>query len=61
MLKEGTTLIADITQSEAYKKILKTESSSIKNLLLTQTRQCADLSLKIADILSRMNIGSGSQ
>jgi hypothetical protein len=61
MLKEGTTLIADITQSEAYKKILKTESSSRKDLLLAQTRQCADLSLKIADILSRMNIGSGSQ
>jgi hypothetical protein len=61
MVKEGTTLIADITQSEAYKRILKTESSSREDLLLAQTRQCADLSLKIADILSRMNIGSGSQ
>jgi len=60
MVKEGKTLIADITQSESYRKIQKTEGSSGESgesTLFAQTRQCADLSLKIADILSRMNIG----
>jgi hypothetical protein len=61
MVKEGKTLIAEITQSETYKKILKTENTASESPLLAQTRQCADLSLKIADILSRMNVGSGSQ
>lgn len=58
MVKEGKTLIADVTRSEAYKKILKAENTSDENSLFSQTRQCADLSLAIADILSRMNVGS---
>ena len=61
MVKEGKTLIAEIIQSQPYKRILKTEPASSENPLFVQTRQCADLSLKIADILSRMNVGSGSQ
>jgi len=61
MIKEGKTLIADVTKSKTYKRILKAESSPGENKLYAQTRQCADLSLKIADILSRMNVGSGSQ
>ena len=61
MVKEGTTLIADVTQSEPYKRLQKKESSSTEDSLFAQTRQCADLSLKIADILSRMNVGGGSQ
>jgi hypothetical protein len=61
MVKEGATLIADVTQSKAYERILKTEPGSSNNPLFVQTRQCADLSLKIADIISRMNIGGSSQ
>lgn len=61
MVKEGKTLIADITQSEPYKRLQKAENSSRENPLFAQTRQCADLSLKIADILSRMNIRVSNQ
>jgi hypothetical protein len=61
MVKEGKTLIAEVIQSEPYKKILKAENTSSEKALYVQTRQCADLSLKIADILSRMNIGGSSQ
>ena len=61
MVKEGKTLIAEVTQSEPYKKILKTENTASESPLFSQTRQCADLSLKIADILSRMNVGSGNR
>ena len=61
MVKEGTTLIADITQTEVYKRLQDTESSSREDLLFAQIRRCTDLSLRIADILARMNIGSGSQ
>jgi len=61
MIKDGKTLIADVTQSEPYKRLQKTEESSGEAPLLAHTRQCADLSLKIADILSRMNIGGNSQ
>ena len=60
MMKEGKTLIADVAQSEPYKRIQQTESSR-DEALFAQTRQCADLSLKIADILSRMNIRGSSQ
>jgi hypothetical protein len=58
MVKEGKALIADIIQSEPYKRMQKAEGAS-KNPLYVQTRQCADLSMKIAEILSSMNIGSG--
>jgi len=61
MVKEGKTLIAEVIQSEQYKKILKTEDTASESPLFKQTRQCADLSMKIADILSRMNVGSGGQ
>ena len=61
MVKEGTTLIAEVTQSEPYKRLQKKEGSSSKDSLFAQTKQCADLSLQIADILSRMNVGSGGQ
>jgi len=61
MVKEGKTLIAEIIQSQPYKRILKTEPASSENPLFVQTRQCADLSLKIADILSRMNVAGGSR
>ncbi len=57
MVKEGKTLIAEVTRSDIYRKILETEGTSIENPLFVQTRKCADLSLKISDILSRMNIG----
>jgi hypothetical protein len=60
MVKEGKTLIAEVTQSEPYRRLQKTEGSSNENPLFAQTRQCADLSLQIADIISRMNIGGGS-
>ncbi len=57
MVKEVRTLIGEVTRSDLYRRILETEGTSIENPLFVQTRQCADLSLKIADILSRMNIG----
>jgi len=57
MVKEGRTLIGEVTRSDLYRRILETEGTSIENPLFVQTRQCADLSLKNADILSRMNIG----
>jgi len=57
MVKEGKTLIAEVTQSEPYKRIQKAEGSSGEDPLFAQTRQCAELSLKIADILSRMSVG----
>jgi hypothetical protein len=57
MVKEGKTLIADVTQSAPYKRIQKTEGSPGEDPLFAQTRQCAELSLKIADILSRMSVG----
>jgi len=61
LVKEGKTLIAEVIESQPYKKILKAENTSSESPLFKQTRQCADLSLKIADILSRMNIGSGGE
>jgi len=61
MVKEGKTLIADITQSELYQRLQKTEDSSGETTLFAQTRRCADLSLQIADILSRMNLGGNSR
>lgn len=61
MVKEGKTLIAEVIQSEMYKKILRSDNTSSENPLYVQTRQCADLSLKIADILSSMNVGSGGE
>lgn len=57
MVKEGKTLLAEVTRSDIYRRILETEGTSIENPFYVQTRKCADLSLKIADILSRMNIG----
>ncbi len=57
MVKEGRTLIEEVTRSDIYRRILETEGTSIENPLFVQTRQCADLSLKNADILSRMHIG----
>jgi uncharacterized protein YbcI len=57
MVKEVRTLIGEVTRSDLYRRILETEGTSIENPLFVQTRQCADLSLKNADILSRMNIG----
>ena len=61
MVKEGKTLIAEVTQSKTYKRILNAENSSGESKLFSQTRQCANLSLKIADILSRMNVGSSQE
>ena len=61
MVKEGTTLIAEVTQSDTYKRIQRITDSSGENPIIAQTRQCADLSLKIADILSRMNIRVSNQ
>jgi len=60
MVKEGKTLIAEVIESKTYRRILKADNASSENSLYVQTRKCADLSLKIADIISRMNIG-GSQ
>jgi hypothetical protein len=61
MVKEGKTLIAEVIESKTYRRILKADNTSSENSLYVQTRKCADLSLKIADIISRMNIGSKSQ
>jgi len=61
MMKEGQTLIAEIVQSVPYKRLQKTEKLFTEDPLYARTIKCADLSQRIADILSGMNIGSGSQ
>ena len=39
MVKEGKTLIAEVTRSDIYRKILETEGTSIENPLFVQTRK----------------------
>jgi hypothetical protein len=59
MVKEGRTLIAEVTRSDIYRRILETEGTSLDNPIFVQTRNCAELSLKIVDILSRMKLEMG--
>ena len=61
MMKEGQTLIAEIVQSVPYKRLQKTEKLFTEDPLYARTIKCADLSQRIADILSGMNIGSKGQ
>lgn len=53
MAKEGRALIVEISGSSKYKELLK---SSGNEQFVAQRKQCTDLSLKIADILARMQM-----
>ena len=58
MVTNGRALIVEVSQGEEYTRVLE---SSADDLLIAQTRRCAVLSLKIADILSRMEVAKISE
>lgn len=57
MIKDGRALIVGITQSDAYRRLQGKPDSPGGDRLVRQTKQCVDLSLRIVDILARMEMG----
>jgi hypothetical protein len=61
MVKDGRAVIEDMIASETYMNLKQNEKIPGENYFVSQTKKCADLSLKIADILSRMEIEKSAQ
>jgi hypothetical protein len=61
MVKDGRAVIEDMIASETYINLKQKEKTPGENSFASQTKRCADLSLKIADILSRMEIEKSAQ
>ena len=61
MVKDGRAIIVGMIESETYMNLKQKEKTPGENSFASQTKRCADLSLKIADILSRMEIEKSAQ
>jgi hypothetical protein len=59
MVKDGRAVILDMFESDVYERLKAKETSLAEDSFVNQTKRCVNLSLKIVDIISRMEMIKG--